>query len=180
MELSLAAMATITHSLGPSPHKTLKPLNLRACHFMKIRLYITSLLCACYAVHIERLVIIRLLSMARWQTRRLPARQLFARLPQGYPLAAPLAASELAQLSRRIQRLARFVPWRARCLEQALVFCWQLARRGQAYELVIGVKRGAQGPFMAHAWVCVAGQVWLGGPIDDYSELSRQTSHPAP
>jgi len=120
------------------------------------------------------------LARARWQVRGLPVQQLFGQLPQGYPLSPRLELCEIRQLSRRVQRLAGWVPWRAKCLEQSLVMSQQLAAQGIPYQLCIGVKRGAQHAFAAHAWILVAGEVVHGGPVHSYALISQHASHSSP
>lgn len=117
------------------------------------------------------------LARARWQVRGLPAQQLFCQLPREYPLSQSLELREIRQLSRRLQRLAGLVPWRAKCLEQSLVMSQQLAAQGIPYQLCIGVKRGEQQAFAAHAWILVAGEVVHGGPVHTYALLSQHASH---
>ncbi len=117
------------------------------------------------------------LARARWQVRGLPIQQLFEQLPRGYPLSQRLELREIRQLSRRLQRLAGLVPWRAKCLEQSLVMSQQLAAQGIPYQLCIGVKRGEQQAFAAHAWILVAGEVVHGGPVHTYALISQHSSH---
>jgi len=120
------------------------------------------------------------LARARWQVRGLPIQQLFGQLPRGYPLSQSLELREIRQLSRRLQRLAGLVPWRAKCLEQSLVMSQQLATQGIPYQLCIGVKRGEQQTFTAHAWILVAGEVVHGGPVYSYALISQHASHSSP
>ncbi len=51
---------------------------------------------------------------------------------------------------------ARHLPFRTNCLEQSLVLCWLLRRRGISADLRIGARKEAD-RFEAHAWVEVAG-----------------------
>lgn len=81
--------------------------------------------------------------------------------------------------ARRIARLllpvARVVPFRAKCLEQALALTMMLRRRRIISTLHLGTTRGtvANAVFEAHAWLSVEGEVIVGGPIDRYVELTR-------
>lgn len=128
----------------------------------------------------EALQLLLALARARWQVRGLPAQQLFCQLPREYPLSQSLELREIRQLSRRVQRLAGWVPWRAKCLEQSLVMSQQLAAQGIPYQLCIGVKRGEQQAFAAHAWILVAGEVVHGGPVYTYALISQHASHSSP
>lgn len=49
------------------------------------------------------------------------------------------------------------------CLTQALVARWLLGRYGYATELRIGVAKGPDGTFLAHAWLERDGGVVIGG-----------------
>ena len=121
--------------------------------------------------------LLRALARARWQVRGLPIQQLFGQLPRGYPLSRSLELREIRQLSRRLQRLAGLVPWRAKCLEQSLVMSQQLATQGIPNQLCIGVKRRQQLAFAAHAWILVADEVVHGGPVHTYALISQHSSH---
>ncbi|MFT4034182.1 MAG: lasso peptide biosynthesis B2 protein [Patulibacter sp.] len=60
---------------------------------------------------------------------------------------------------------------RATCMERSLVVQRFLADRGARHDVVVGVRRGADGAFAAHAW--------LDGTGDDsgheYAEIRRRT-----
>ena len=66
------------------------------------------------------------------------------------------------ELAKRIVRLeaatAARLPLRPTCLEQSLVLCWMLRRRGMKPELRIGARKEAE-RFEAHAWVELDGAV---------------------
>ncbi len=72
------------------------------------------------------------------------------------------AALEATRVARLVSVAAHRGPYRANCLRQALVAWWLLGRRGVATNLVIGVRKDAQG-FAAHAWVERNGEVIVGG-----------------
>lgn len=72
------------------------------------------------------------------------------------------AARDEAELNWAITRAARFVPG-ASCLTQALSLQVLLARRGLGSRLCIGVRKGGQKSFEAHAWVERGGRVLIGG-----------------
>jgi hypothetical protein len=69
-----------------------------------------------------------------------------------------------------VQTASRNTPGLKTCLAQALTTQLLLARHGYPALLHIGVVRGEQGQFQAHAWVETEGKVVIGG-----SELERYT-----
>lgn len=95
-----------------------------------------------------------------------------ARMPRAD--VTPQAHYYARQLGRRIERLARLVPG-ASCLTQALALQWLLARAGHRCDLQIGVRRGGDGRFAAHAWVTCNDRVVLGAAgtrIDEFTTLA--------
>ena len=72
------------------------------------------------------------------------------------------ASEQLADVTQAVTRASRFVP-RATCLTQALATRILLARRGIASVVRYGAARGADGKFLAHAWVESEGRVVIGG-----------------
>ncbi|WP_409421565.1 lasso peptide biosynthesis B2 protein [Pseudaeromonas sp. ZJS20] len=127
----------------------------------------------------EALRLIGLLARARWQLRHQPIKQVLARLPRDYALNAETTQRAQRLAGQRLARLARLVPWRALCLEQAIALSLWSARQGLPYELVVGVGRDEQNDFAAHAWIEVDTQVVLGGPVTRYRVVSRHPSHKA-
>ena len=65
-------------------------------------------------------------------------------------------ANSVGEISRLAAATARHLPFRTNCLEQSLVLCWLLERRGIPADLRIGARKEAD-RFEAHAWVEVAG-----------------------
>ncbi len=95
-----------------------------------------------------------------------------ARMPRAPVM--PDAHYYARQIARRIERLARFVPG-ASCLTQALALQWLLARSGHGCELLVGVRRDAEGHFAAHAWVACNDRIVLGAAdtrIEDFTRLA--------
>lgn len=68
------------------------------------------------------------------------------------------------QISEVVSRCALYVPG-ANCLPQAMTLDVLLRRDGYRPKLQIGVARGSQGEFQAHAWVEVEGNAH--GPGDE-------------
>jgi hypothetical protein len=64
-----------------------------------------------------------------------------------------IAASEAQEVSRAIARVARHVPFRAVCLQQAFAALLMLRRRGLKATVHLGLARKAEsGDLEAHAW----------------------------
>jgi len=110
--------------------------------------------------------------------RLLPFRVLLRLLPRG--LKGPkkrqnknrLSAEEIARI---VEVASRRMPWLKTCLAQALAAQVLLTRRGYPALLRIGVARGDQGEFQAHAWVESRGKVLIGGgsELKRYAPLGR-------
>jgi hypothetical protein len=78
----------------------------------------------------------------------------------------------LDRVSHAIESVSRHVPWRSKCLEQALAAKAMLRRRGISNTLYVAVAREVT--LEAHAWlrsgdVCVTGQA----EFDRYTVLAR-------
>jgi len=73
--------------------------------------------------------------------------------PVSYKNATDPALIGAAQAIARLeQAAARHVFFRSNCLEQSLVLCWLLQRRGISADLRVGARK-QDGRFEAHAWV---------------------------
>ena len=66
------------------------------------------------------------------------------------------------EIAWSVTTAARYIP-RATCLTQALAAQWLHTRAGCATRLRLGVTRGADGVFRAHAWLERDGRVVVGG-----------------
>lgn len=73
-----------------------------------------------------------------------------------------LTPREIATLMQGIERASRLIP-KASCLTQAITAQVMLARRGQAARLQIGVARGEEARFEAHAWIECQSRIIIGG-----------------
>ena len=60
------------------------------------------------------------------------------------------------QIGWAVTRAARYVPFRAVCLPQAIAARIMLGRRGVGSVLYFGAAKGTQDPFDAHAWLHAA------------------------
>jgi hypothetical protein len=70
---------------------------------------------------------------------------------------------------------AQYVPWAGTCLVRSLAAHALLQRRGHTAEFRLGVTRGAEDQFHAHAWVTCAGQVLIGErEVEKFVPLDRQ------
>ena len=79
----------------------------------------------------------------------------------------PVALGSALAVARFEQSAARHLFLRTNCLEQSLVLCWLLQKRGIAAVLRIGARK-EQGRFEAHAWVELEGTV-----LNDAQEQHR-------
>jgi hypothetical protein len=79
------------------------------------------------------------------------------------------ASQEQAQFAEEIgwavTRAARYVPFKAACLPQAVAARITLRRRGVASVLHFGVGKGQDKPLDAHAWLDAAGVEVTGYPV---------------
>ena len=70
------------------------------------------------------------------------------------------------EVSWAVTRAARYVPFKAVCLPQAMAAHAMLARRGVASVMHIGAAKGQANPLDAHAWLDAAGVEVTGYPIE--------------
>ena len=83
-------------------------------------------------------------------------------------LAAAPAAPQVqlaADVGWAVTRAARYVPFRAVCLPQAMAARLMLARRGITSTMHFGAARGEDRPLDAHAWLDAAGVEVTGYPV---------------
>lgn len=74
-------------------------------------------------------------------------------------------------MGRAVERVARVLPWRPKCLPQAIATRWMLRRRGISSVGHLGVTDTQ--PMAAHAWVTVSGAVVQGGPVAHATEVAQ-------
>ncbi|MCD6046681.1 MAG: hypothetical protein K0S08_328 [Gammaproteobacteria bacterium] len=74
----------------------------------------------------------------------------------------PVSPQELKNISRSIKFVAKFLPWKSKCLDQALAAQHMLARRQLANTLYLGMIKNEQKAWLAHAWVR-CGNDWVIG-----------------
>ena len=96
------------------------------------------------------------------------------------PGAAERPASALSRfrdphsIGHLVRKVARRLPFKARCLPQAMAAQWMLRRRGVTSRLVFGARRGRtpERTIEYHAWLMVAGQCVVGGEeLESYVPL---------
>lgn len=73
----------------------------------------------------------------------------------------PFQVAVMRRLRWMVPRIARRVPWKAVCLEQALAAHWMLGRLGVPSLVRIGVALDGE-DLAAHAWLEVRGKVFIG------------------
>ena len=76
------------------------------------------------------------------------------------------------KVGRVVGKVVRHLPFRARCLPQAMAAQWMLRRRGVRSTLVFGVRRGIEQdrPLDFHAWLMVGEECVVGGgEIESYT-----------
>ena len=96
-------------------------------------------------------------------------------VPPSDPRAARTTANPPPQemaLAREIgwavTRTARYVPFRAVCLPQAMAAQFMLRRRGVASVMHFGAGKGTDRPLDAHAWLDAAGVEVTGYPVSPH------------
>lgn len=67
-----------------------------------------------------------------------------------------IAAHQARSIGRTIRRVARYMPFRAVCLQQALAAALMLRRRHLAVQIHIGLAHKPDGDVHGHAW-CLSG-----------------------
>jgi hypothetical protein len=125
----------------------------------------------------ERRLLIRAVSLVvavRLGLSLLPSRVLLRHVSgrAGAPRSqSRVAAFSPAQIAWAVSAASRRVP-HATCLTQALAAQLLLDWDGHPSRLCLGVARGSQGEFQAHAWVESGGLVVIGGQeLERYSQL---------
>lgn len=101
--------------------------------------------------------------MARLALRALPLRAILTQVAGARVAAPPCDAPQPARVAWAIGAAGRRLPGGQNCLVQAVAGRLLLAQYGYTAELRIGVARGAEGKFQAHAWVECGGRAVIGG-----------------
>jgi hypothetical protein len=122
----------------------------------------------------QRLVLIEAacnLAAAQFTVHLLPFRWLAPRLGslRKTPIERPIRQEqqrEAQQIGWAVTALARYFPWDAKCLAQAVAGKWMLQRRGIRSTLYLGVERvhGGEKWMEAHAWLRCGTDIVTGEP----------------
>lgn len=104
------------------------------------------------------------LCLARALVALAPLRRWRGTLGMAIGPSAPRCLGEPARLVRHVERAAERLPFRSKCLPQAMALSWMLRRRGIAHAVVFAVRppemRSAADSL--HAWVEAAGERLIG------------------
>ena len=103
------------------------------------------------------------LAWAAFAVQAIPFRRLVSTRPPAR--GADMAPVELRRLARTVENVARRVPWRAVCIEQAVCLRAMLRRRGISSEFHYGIARGDQADLKGHVWLSVGEEVVIGGQV---------------
>jgi hypothetical protein len=95
------------------------------------------------------------------------------------PPDLPPASARDARRSRRIERAARYTPWRSDCYPQALTAHLQLRLARVPHTVTFGLRRAEHG-LTAHAWVRSADRIVTGGDPRAYMTVGSFTWLPRP
>jgi hypothetical protein len=119
------------------------------------------------------------LAIARLWLLVVPFRRVAARLGQVTAADAPLPEQSppppvAAEIGWAVRRSARYAPFRAVCLQQAVAAKMMLRRRGIGSTLHLGVARRNNGAVEAHAWLDSGEAPITGYPVaPDFVEVAR-------
>lgn len=97
-----------------------------------------------------------------------------SRVPDCAPTPTQSTLETAQATARMVAVAARYGPYRANCLKQALTTWWLLLRRGITTDLKIGVNR-EDGDFNAHSWVEYRGTVLV--EADDVGDRYSTFDH---
>jgi hypothetical protein len=88
-----------------------------------------------------------------------------ARVSQLQMQSAPQQATLAADIGWAVTRAARYLPFKAVCLPQAMAARVMLKRRGVKSVMHFGAAKGTDKPLDAHAWLDAAGVEVTGYPV---------------
>ena len=96
-----------------------------------------------------------------------------ARATQAQTKTAPDQARLAAEIGWAVTRAARYVPFKAVCLPQAMAARVMLKRRGVKSVMHFGAAKGTEKPLDAHAWLDAAGVQVTGYPVaENFAEIA--------
>ena len=111
------------------------------------------------------LVVVVIVRLALWVLPFKTVRGRVAGLRTKKSGQAPVSFLQVKRLASAVKRASRYVPM-ASCLTQALATQVLLKRLGERGILRIGVTKGSEGKFEAHAWIESHGRIIIGGSRD--------------
>jgi hypothetical protein len=88
-----------------------------------------------------------------------------ARTCQAGTATAPVQTQLARDIGWAVTRAARYVPFKAVCLPQAMAARVMLERRGVKSVMHFGAAKGTEKPFDAHAWLDAVGVEVTGYPV---------------
>ena len=96
-----------------------------------------------------------------------------ARAAQAANRATPDQAQLAEDIGWAVTRAARYVPFKAVCLPQAMAAQVMLKRRGVQSVMHFGAAKGTDKPLDAHAWLDAAGVEVTGYPVaENFAEIA--------
>jgi len=96
-----------------------------------------------------------------------------ARAAQAATEAAPDQVKLAEDIGWAVTRAARYVPFKAVCLPQAMAARVMLKRRGVQSVMHFGAAKGKEKPLDAHAWLDAAGVEVTGYPVaENFAEIA--------
>jgi hypothetical protein len=96
-----------------------------------------------------------------------------ARAAQAATEAAPDQVKLAEDIGWAVTRAARYVPFKAVCLPQAMAARAMLKRRGVQSVMHFGAAKGSDKPLDAHAWLDAAGVEVTGYPVaENFAEIA--------
>ncbi len=96
-----------------------------------------------------------------------------ARVSQVRTAAAPDQSRRAEEIGWAVTRAARYVPFKAVCLSQAMAARVMLERRGVKSVMHFGAAKGQDKPLDAHAWLDAAGVEVTGYPVaENFAEIA--------
>ncbi len=117
------------------------------------------------------------LGLSRGMVLTLPFRWIAPRLQARLPDSAHVSGQAEAQdVGWALRVASQYTPWKSNCLAQAIAGKRMLHRRKLSSTLVLGVRKGEQDQFEAHAWLDCGSITLTGG--HDHTGYSVVSSFP--
>ncbi len=144
-----------------------RPVSTRAKRFVRLPLDRKVLLLEAWIT----------LGLARGMVLTLPFRWIVPRLRARLPDSAQVSRQDEARaVGWALQAAGRYTPWNSNCLAQAIAGKRMLHRRRLPSTLFLGVRKGEEEEFEAHAWLDCDSVTLTGG--HDHTGYSVVSSFP--